>query len=416
MSHSLHTQQFSPIAIIIIIIVLILACFVYFMLNKREKQKNESDSTEYHSDTWNYSNANNITNELRHRQSYSTNNNLPSTGITLPRPFPNDRNIGNIDDNYQRHYGEVNQSQPLHTFPPHHHPILAKKYQQQPQQQHIHPLAVQNIYQQSKSNLPPPNPIVYNSIEHSKQHTEDNGAVRVKPNGAEGAILKESLTDGVKFSKPLVQLPSAVIHVQSDNRNNLPDGNPSKAIPLEKLYPPPPLPDNKPQQQQQQQQANGLHGDSLVYESKESSVIISEQVAYADKTQTIATSTPNRNFPTGSVTLLHMNDIKMVQVIGGGAFGQVWKGVWQSTPVAVKVLSAMCQSQVPDSVLQAFTDEVQIIARLRHPNICLFLGACMDPPNRAIVTELVSRGSLWEALRNPTLFQVNYTEVYSCVM
>lgn len=44
-----------------------------------------------------------------------------------------------------------------------------------------------------------------------------------------------------------------------------------------------------------------------------------------------------------------------------------------------------------------------MLAALRHPNVCLFMGACMVPPNRAIVTELLTRGSLWEALRADTL-------------
>lgn len=51
----------------------------------------------------------------------------------------------------------------------------------------------------------------------------------------------------------------------------------------------------------------------------------------------------------------------------------------------------------------SFVAEVQMLAALRHPNVCLFMGACVTPPNRAIVTELVSRGSLWQALRNPVL-------------
>ena len=46
-----------------------------------------------------------------------------------------------------------------------------------------------------------------------------------------------------------------------------------------------------------------------------------------------------------------------------------------------------------------FRAEVLMLAALRHPNVCLFMGACMVPPNRAIVTELLTRGSLWEALR-----------------
>ncbi|CAM9846383.1 unnamed protein product, partial [Discosporangium mesarthrocarpum] len=47
-----------------------------------------------------------------------------------------------------------------------------------------------------------------------------------------------------------------------------------------------------------------------------------------------------------------------------------------------------------------FLAEVEMLAGLRHPNICLFMGACITPPNRAIITEMVSRGSLWDALRD----------------
>ncbi|CAN0171672.1 unnamed protein product, partial [Ascophyllum nodosum] len=49
-----------------------------------------------------------------------------------------------------------------------------------------------------------------------------------------------------------------------------------------------------------------------------------------------------------------------------------------------------------------------MLAALRHPNVCLFMAACMTPLNRAIVTELVSGGSLWEALRNKHLPSVNF--------
>lgn len=60
-----------------------------------------------------------------------------------------------------------------------------------------------------------------------------------------------------------------------------------------------------------------------------------------------------------------------------------------------------------------FTAEVQMLAALRHPNVCLFMGACVAPPNRAIITELVSRGSLWEALRDENLPLVRFT--FCCI-
>lgn len=77
-----------------------------------------------------------------------------------------------------------------------------------------------------------------------------------------------------------------------------------------------------------------------------------------------------------------------------------------------QVLSAACQSNLPAPLLKAFIDEVEMLSSLRHPNICLYMAACIDPPNRAIVTELVSRGSLWEVLRTPGLFEVRYSCAY----
>uniref|UniRef100_A0A1S3XIH8 Serine/threonine-protein kinase CTR1-like n=1 Tax=Nicotiana tabacum TaxID=4097 RepID=A0A1S3XIH8_TOBAC len=42
-----------------------------------------------------------------------------------------------------------------------------------------------------------------------------------------------------------------------------------------------------------------------------------------------------------------------------------------------------------------------IMKRLRHPNIVLFMGAVIQPPNLSIVTEYLSRGSLYRLLHRP---------------
>lgn len=73
----------------------------------------------------------------------------------------------------------------------------------------------------------------------------------------------------------------------------------------------------------------------------------------------------------------------------------------------MKLLTYVARSPDRDDLglLAAFEEEVFMLAQLRHPNICLFLGVCLESPQRAIVTELVPRGSLWDALRECQLFQ-----------
>ena len=81
---------------------------------------------------------------------------------------------------------------------------------------------------------------------------------------------------------------------------------------------------------------------------------------------------------------------------------KVWEANWIGTPVAVKLFNNSAQPEnVSKAILQEFAAEINLLSGMRHPNICLYIGACLEAPNRAIVTELASNGSLWDALRHP---------------
>ena len=56
-----------------------------------------------------------------------------------------------------------------------------------------------------------------------------------------------------------------------------------------------------------------------------------------------------------------------------------------------------------DQLASEVRAEATILAGVQHPNVCHLMGACMAPPNRALVMELVSPGSLWEALREDSI-------------
>ncbi|KAL4578765.1 hypothetical protein LXL04_014896 [Taraxacum kok-saghyz] len=89
------------------------------------------------------------------------------------------------------------------------------------------------------------------------------------------------------------------------------------------------------------------------------------------------------------------SDLVLKERIGAGSFGIVHRADWNGSDVAVKIL--LEQDFHPERLTE-FLQEVAIMRRLRHPNIVLFMGAVTQPPNLSIVTEYLSRGSLYRLL------------------
>lgn len=69
----------------------------------------------------------------------------------------------------------------------------------------------------------------------------------------------------------------------------------------------------------------------------------------------------------------------------------VYKGRLWGTDVAVKTIR---NATMADDLQK----EVAILSQLRHPNVVLYIGACLEKPNVAVVTEWCDRGSLFDLL------------------
>eukprot|EP00286_Rhodomonas_abbreviata_P016968 CAMPEP_0181321362 /NCGR_PEP_ID=MMETSP1101-20121128/18639_1 /TAXON_ID=46948 /ORGANISM="Rhodomonas abbreviata, Strain Caron Lab Isolate" /LENGTH=551 /DNA_ID=CAMNT_0023429173 /DNA_START=243 /DNA_END=1898 /DNA_ORIENTATION=- len=83
-------------------------------------------------------------------------------------------------------------------------------------------------------------------------------------------------------------------------------------------------------------------------------------------------------------------DVRMGKILGEGDQGFVFKAEWRGMPVVCKVLKDH-EDAVKDL---EFQNEIAVLSRLRHPNLVLFLGACLDWEPKFILTEYLSGGSL----------------------
>ncbi|MCO5550891.1 hypothetical protein L7F22_004385 [Adiantum nelumboides] len=81
--------------------------------------------------------------------------------------------------------------------------------------------------------------------------------------------------------------------------------------------------------------------------------------------------------------------------IGLGSYGEVYRGDWHGTEVAVK---KFLDQDISGDFLEEFRSEVRLMKRMRHPNVVLFMGAVMRAPNLSIVTEFLPRGSLYRLI------------------
>ncbi|CAM0913566.1 unnamed protein product [Alopecurus aequalis] len=95
---------------------------------------------------------------------------------------------------------------------------------------------------------------------------------------------------------------------------------------------------------------------------------------------------------------IQWEEIVLGERVGLGSFGEVYRGEWHGTEVAVK---KFLQQDISSDILEELKAEVRIMKRLRHPNVVLFMGAVTRVPNLSILTEFLPRGSLFRLIRRP---------------
>ncbi|CAM6028813.1 unnamed protein product [Sphagnum balticum] len=89
-------------------------------------------------------------------------------------------------------------------------------------------------------------------------------------------------------------------------------------------------------------------------------------------------------------------DLENSELIGKGSFGEIRKAIWRGTPVAVKTIRPSLSND--RMVVKDFRQEVELLVKLRHPNIVQFLGAVTRQPPLMLITEYLAGGDLYELL------------------
>lgn len=95
------------------------------------------------------------------------------------------------------------------------------------------------------------------------------------------------------------------------------------------------------------------------------------------------------------------DELSMGALLGRGAFGEVYKGIWvpehqkSKIPVAIKTLINVCSGY---GASKEFLDEAYIMATVDHENILRLLAVCMTD-KMMLITQLMQLGSLLEYVK-----------------
>merc|ERR1712137_964058 len=85
-----------------------------------------------------------------------------------------------------------------------------------------------------------------------------------------------------------------------------------------------------------------------------------------------------------TIPYIDPDEINLKGLLGKGCFGKVYSGECRSIEVAVKIPK---KQKLSKRALVNFTKEVEIMSKIYHPNVCLFMGACIEPGQIRIVSE-----------------------------
>jgi len=90
------------------------------------------------------------------------------------------------------------------------------------------------------------------------------------------------------------------------------------------------------------------------------------------------------------------SDLKFIESLGSGEFGQVFRGKFRGEEVAIKQL--YWDDTMTELLMQDLAKEVESFRHLHHKRLVRFIGACFEMQHPCLVTEYMPGGSLHHLL------------------
>ena len=82
--------------------------------------------------------------------------------------------------------------------------------------------------------------------------------------------------------------------------------------------------------------------------------------------------------------------VTFLQELAEGTYGAVWKGLWGSQPVAIKVLKRGAADDERGDADAEFRKECEALQAIKHPNLIVFLGAGTTADGKPFMVRLGS--------------------------
>ena len=108
--------------------------------------------------------------------------------------------------------------------------------------------------------------------------------------------------------------------------------------------------------------------------------------------------TKNQATASGDIPEIDWPDVEVLESLGNGEFGQVFRGTWKNKEVAIKALYRDPNKTHDQLAINDLKKEIESFRHLNHKRLVRFMGACFQHPHLCFITEYMPNGSLYNFL------------------